>query len=413
MRSQEFFVHEFANGLTLLAEQMPEVSSAAVSIMIPSGAAIDPDGLEGSANVLLEMLQKGAGEWNSRAFSERFEELGVRRSYSAGVEVSVYSASMVADRLLRALELMSILLLKPRLPEEELESVKSLALQDIDALEDEPASKIMNELAKKFYPYPFGRSQLGTKEGIEAIDIAKVRKHYGDVFRKQRLIIGVSGKFDWTALQAAVAKFFSDWNGKTEFLPVPEFSKSSSTSHLQQDTHQIQIALAYPSVSFGHRDYYVSRVASGILSGGMAGRLFIEVREKRGLVYRVGASHSAARGRGAMFAYAGTTPENAEETLAVMVGELRKLAQGVTDEELARAKVDLKSALIMQSEQSSVRANALVNDWWNLGRLRQLSEIRAGIEGVTNEDIMRHLKEYPVSPVTLLTLGPKALELPK
>jgi predicted Zn-dependent peptidase len=67
----------------------------------------------------------------------------------------------------------------------------------------------------------------------------------------------------------------------------------------------------------------------------------------------------------------------------------------------------------MQSEQSSVRANALVNDWWNLGRLRQLSEIRAGIEGVTNEDIMRHLKEYPVSPVTLLTLGPKALELPK
>ncbi|MCB0323988.1 MAG: insulinase family protein [Bdellovibrionales bacterium] len=181
---------------------------------------------------------------------------------------------------------------------------------------------------------------------------------------------------------------------------------------MERDTSQVQIALAFPSVAIEHPDYYTARVAVGVLSGGMAGRLFVEVREKRGLVYRVSASHSAARGRAAVFASAGTTPENAEETLAVMLRELRNMKEGASDEELKRAKADLKSRLIMQSELSSVRASAMVNDWWNLKRLRTLEEIKAAIDKVTSADISRHFEEHPFEPATLVTLGPKALSLP-
>ncbi len=413
MKQQKFSVHELPNGVTLLGEEMPELASAALSMLIPVGSAVDPVGLEGATTLLMEMLQKGAGEWDSRGLSEQFEQIGVQRHASAGVEVSMCSASMVAEHLPRAIELFSKLLIEPHLPEHELDSVRALALQDIDALEDEPASKVMNELAKNFYPPPFGRSQLGTAAGVNAVTSANLKTHYDQGLRKRRIYIGVAGKFDWAKIKTTVESCFARWDGGGTPIAVPEFGTESAVHHIQQDTHQIQIALAYPSISFGHPDYYVTRVATGVLSGGMAGRLFIEVREKRGLVYRVGASHSAARGRGAMFAFAGTTPENSEETLSVIMAELKNLAKGVTPDELARAKVDLKAAVIMQSELSSVRASALVNDWWNLGRLRELGEIRAGIESVTNEDIMRHVTEYPVSPVTLVTLGPKQLELPQ
>ena len=412
MKPQKFLIHEFPNGVTLLGEEMPELASAALCTLIPVGSAIDPEGLEGATAVLMEMLQKGAGPWDSRGLSEQFEQIGVQRYSSAGVEVSICSASMVAEHLPRAIELFSTFLIEPRLPEAELESVRSLALQDIEALEDEPASKVMNELAKKFYPFPFGRSQLGTETGVNAITPQNLKSYYEQSMRRKRLLIGVSGRFDWEKIKQTVEKCFSRWKGESPQISVPPLGASGSVFDLQQETHQIQIAMAFPSVSFGHPDYYVARVANGVLSGGMAGRLFIEAREKRGLVYRVGASHSAARGRGAMFAFAGTTPENAEETLAVMMNELSGLAKGVTAEELARAKVDLKAAVIMQSELSAVRANALVNDWWNLGRLRELSEIREGIEAVKSEDIVRHSTEYPVRPVTLVTLGEKSLELP-
>jgi predicted Zn-dependent peptidase len=411
-KKQFFQVYQLPNGITLLGEEMDFVSSAAFSILVPMGAATDPEGQEGAATILAEMYNKGAGPWGSRELSQQFEDIGVQRSHNAGIEVSMFSGAMLGENLLKALELYSQVLLEPHLPGEELDSVKQLALQDLKALEDEPASKVMSELAREFYPYPFGRSQLGTEEGVKAVTIDALREHYREYLVPNNALIAVAGKFDWEAVKALIDSCFGNWRGKKERLTVGAFSRENKTYHLQRETSQLQIALAYPSVSFEHPDYYVAKVAVSVLSGGMAGRLFVEVREKRGLVYRISASHSAARNRAAIFASAGTTPENGEKTLSVMLDELTRVARDISDDELGRAKADLKSRLIMQSELSSVRCAALVNDWWNMGRLRTLEEIKTGIDAVTAEDIARHVKHHPVSPITLATLGPKKLEFP-
>ena len=412
LRKQEFEHHTLPNGVTVLGERMEAVSSAALVVMLPVGAATEGTGEEGTSAILAEMLSKGAGSFSSRELSQQFEDIGVHRGASAGIELSTLSASMLGENTERALELTGLLLREPHLPAAELEPVRQLALQDLEALEDEPASKVMTELAAKFYPAPFGRSQLGTKEGVNAVTIESLKRYYQERFVSDRAIVAVAGCFDWPRVLSTVERVLGGWSGRTPPLAVPPLSEQSSVHHIEQDTAQVQIALAYPSVEIGHRDFYVARVATNVLSGGMSGRLFIEVREKRGLVYRVGASHSAAKGRGAIFAYAGTTPENAEECLKVMLAELRRLGEGVDDDELDRAKADLKSRVIMQGEFSSSRASGLVNDWWNLGRVRTLAEIRDAIDSVTSADIERHMREYPVAPVTLVTLGPKALELP-
>ena len=410
--NQEFKIHQVDGGITIVGEQMPHVSSAAFAILVPVGAATDPEDQQGCANLLSDMFNKGAGQWSARELSQQFEDIGVHKSISSGIEVSIFSTALLSENLAKCFSLASTVLREPHLPEEELSSVKALALQDLKGLEDEPASKVMTELAGHFYPSPFGRCQLGSEAGIAGVSIESLRNYYQHRYCTSELVIGVAGAFDWEEVVATVEHCFSGWSGTTERLVVGDLPKESRSHHLQRDTSQVQIALAYPSVSFGHEDYYVAKVAVGVLSGGMAGRLFVEVREKRGLVYRVSAMQSAARDRAAVFASAGTTPENSEETLSVMLEQLQSVGEGLTDEELDRAKADLKSRTILRGEMTSVRASALVNDWWNIGRVRTLEEIKQGIDEVTAADIQRHVGEYPVSPITLTTLGPKEVQLP-
>jgi predicted Zn-dependent peptidase len=390
---------------------MDHVSSAAFSILLPMGAANDPEGREGSANVLADLYNKGAGEWDSKQLSQECESIGLQRNHGAGIEVSVFSGVLLSENIIKALELYATVLLRPRFPGEELDSVTQLALQDLKALEDRPNSKVMSELGLRFYPEPFGRSLLGTKEGISSLEIDGLRKHYERNLLPAGTIISVAGKFDWKQVVACIERNFGALAGEFTKMPVGKLPGKNQSFHLEKDTSQLQIALAYPSVSIDHPQYYAARLAVGVLSGGMSGRLFIEVREKRGLVYSVSASHSASRDRAAIFATAGTTPENGEETLSVMIDELKGLENGVSDEELKRAKADIKSRLVMQSELSSVRCSALVNDWWNLGRLRQLEEIQLGIDSVTANDIVEYSKQNPVDGATLVTLGSKELEL--
>ena len=311
--TQSVRIQKLSNGVTLVGERMEYVSSLAMSILIPVGAATDPDGLEGAASVLAEKLNKGAGPYGNKELSEELEKYGIHHSNSAGIEVSVTSAALLGENRREAIRLLGNILLEPRFPEEELESVRQLALQELKSLEDEPSSKVMVELAKVFYPAPFGRSQLGTEEGLRKVDIAALRRYYGAYYVPNNVIIGVAGAFDWDELVREIEDTFGGWRGSQTLLETKPFRSQSLVQHIAKDSSQEQLALAYPSVSLDHPDYYAARLAVGVLSGGMSGRLFIEVREKRGLVYRVSASHSAARGRAAVLCYAGTTPERCEE----------------------------------------------------------------------------------------------------
>lgn len=404
-------IFEFDNGLTLIVENIPDVNSSAFTIYIPTGTVREPKEKPGLANITTEFFSKGAGSYDSKTLSEECEKIGFHKSMSCGMEASTFSGSVLADNIERALDLTKVMLLEPTFPEEELESIKSLALQDLDAIEDEPSSKVMEELNSAFYPEPFSRSSLGTAEGINSISTNDVKDFFNSTYGAKGAIIGVSGRVNPNQIYEIIKRNFGQWKGGLPRIDIPPLDTKSKVKYLNKDNAQVQIALAYPSVGLDNEHYYAARVGVNVLSGGMSGRLFVEVREKRGLVYRVGASHSAAKGRSAIFASAGTTPENAEETLSVMLDQLNSLKDGVSEEELHRAKVDLKTRVIMQGESTSARASSLASDWWNLKRLRTLEEIKSNIDSVSEKDIINYAKAYPVSAITLAVLGNKELSL--
>lgn len=411
VRGQEFFIEELPNGLTLLGEPIEGVNSVAFSCFVPTGAVHDPESALGTANIVSEMMQKGSAEYSAKEFSDECEKIGLQKGYASGMEASSFSGTLLSENLSQGLNLFSQMILKPRFPEEELDSVKSLILQDLAAIEDEPASKVMELLSSEFYPSPFSRSTTGTVSGVQSVTAQSLKDYYGKYYGAKGSILSIAGKFSWEEFKSLSKSLFGDWGGGEPRVAVPALSTESKNCFHSKDAAQLQIALAYPSVGLDDPDYYTARVGVNVLSGGMSGRLFIEVREKRGLVYRVSASHSAAKGRSAIIASAGTTPENGQETLTVMLDQLKSLENGVSQEELDRAKVDLKTRVIMQSESSNARASAIASDWWNLGRIRTLQEVKEGIDAVTEEKLVSHAKKYPVSPVTLVTLGVKELSL--
>ena len=179
--------------------------------------------------------------------------------------------------------------------------------------------------------------------------------------------------------------------------------------HIENDGAQTHIALMTDTVKPTDDDYYNARVAVSVLSGGMSARLFTEVREKRGLCYAIGAKYHGLKYAAGIMCYAGTTPDKAQETLDVVIGEFNRLCEGVSEEEIARAKVGLKSSLILQSESSSSRAGAIAGDYYMLGRVRSLDEIKRKIEETSVESILEFLHKNIFKDFTIVTISPTRL----
>lgn len=402
---------QLPNGLTVVAEHLPHVRSAAFQFVVPAGAVTDPDGREGAATVLEGLSYRGAGDRDSRELSDALDGLGVQRGGGAELEYSTFGGSLLADDLHRALEIYADILRRPRLPEDEFPAEQALALQKLERVEDSPAEKLFINLRRAYYPGAYGRTTLGTEEGLRALSPEAVRTDHDRRYRPEGAILAVAGRFAWSDLNETIRRLFGDWDGNAAERPLPDNTGRAGYRHIQQETEQEQIGVMYPTVAIGDPDYYNMRMAVEVLSGGMAARLFTEVREKRGLCYTVRAMPHTVKGAGAILGYAGTGPERCQETLDVLLHELQRLGEGVTDEELARARTGLLSSLVMQSEATRSRALSIARDQYLLGQVRTMDEIRAGVERVTPDSIREHLQRHPAKDFTVVTLGPVELKV--
>jgi predicted Zn-dependent peptidase len=397
--------------MTLLAERMDHVRSATLYFLVPAGCAYDPENQPGLATVLAEMMTRGAGDRDSEQLSLALDNLGVDRGESVGLLNMWFYGGTLARNLPATLDLYADILLRPALPDDELAAAQALALQDIQGLEDSPQDKVMIELRRRYYPAPLNKDKCGTADGVKAVTPRSLRGQYRRLFRPNGTILSVAGKIDWPYLKDQVERLFGRWP-HGENVSVAVSPRRGGSGHLPKETQQTQIAMAFPSVTMTAPDYYAARGAVGVLSSGMSSRLFTEVREKRGLCYSVYATHETLKDRGAVLGYVGTRADRAQETLDVMLAELRRLPEGIEGDELDRVKAGLKTSLIMQQESTSARAGSIARDWYYLGRVRSFDEIQGEIDRLSVGAILDHLGKFPLTNPTVVTLGPAALSVP-
>src|SRR5262249_35166539 len=208
---QEVYQHTFANGLSLLAERMEHVRSAALNFLIPAGCVHDAPEHAGISSVLSEMITRGAGPRDSRELTLALDNLGLDRDESVGSMHVRFWGATLARNLPAALEIYADILRRPHLPEDELAAVVSLGLQDLQGLEDAPRQKVLIELKKLYYPPPLGNDRRGTAEGIEGLTTPAVRNHFRRLFQPRGAILSVAGNIEWEPLRDQVERLFRDW----------------------------------------------------------------------------------------------------------------------------------------------------------------------------------------------------------
>lgn len=399
------------NGLTVVVEPMPHLRSAAWTLLLLAGSATDPEGESGAAQLLNGMVYRGAGERDARALSNALDDLGVQRGGGVSVEYTTFSGALLADDFEAALALYADIMRRPQLPVDDVDAERALALQAIQSLNDNPTQKLFVELSKVYFPGSFGRSTLGEIDQLQRIDHANLVADHERRYKPANGMLAVAGGVQPAQVRAAAERLFGDWDGEPPALPQPQGRTQPYYQHMQQDTNQMQIAVAYKSLPLDDPYYYHERLALNVLSGGMASRLFTEVRTKRGLVYSVYAGPRIYKGLGLVLGYAGTQPERAQECVDVLLGELRRISAGVTADELDRARTGLLAALVMQGESTGARASALASDLYLINRPRTLDEIRSAVEGITLDSLNDYLAAHPPRNFTVLTLGPAPVEI--
>jgi len=402
--------HTLANGMVLLGEPMKGVGSVAFDFMLPAGAAMLPEGCCGAANVLSDWIFRGAANRDNRRLGDALDGLGLHRAASVESRHVKIGAVLEAGNIGRALELYADVVLEPSLDDRQFVMARQLAADGVAALDDNPRQKVLLNLREQFYPEPLGRSTVGKNRDLKALSPDRLRRIAAESLDPANTIFSIAGKYDFESICRLLEKRFGPAPARRP-RAVQIGTRPDRYRHIQTSAAQVHIGLMAETVRPADKDYYNAAVAVSILSGGMSSRLFTEVREKRGLCYAVAARYHGLRDAAGILCYAGTTPEKAQETFEVITDQFRRLPEGITEEELHRAKVGLKSSLILHSESSGSRASTAGSDYHLRGRVRGLDEIKAAVEGTTAESILSCLRAHPLKDFTIVTIGSRELKI--
>ena len=403
-------IHKLKNGMTLIHEHLDYVASAAYSLMIPGGFVLEDEDSQGASVVLAEMTSRAAANYNKKDFALEFDGHGINHGESAGSDCFYYKGSCLATEIDKALELTSSMVIKPTFPEDSFEGVRNLFLQELLFVEDSPMKKCSIDFNKNYFLSPYNRSSNGTKEGLEKITYQGIKDKWEQIYSPQNSILSVVGNVDEQSLLKIVDKYFSGWQGSDVKIPKFEANSNFFKKHIDFDSNQTQIILAEPSVNQLDKNHYVAKVANQILSGGMFGRLFEEVREKRGLCYSVYSSYSATVNYGRVLYYAGTTTERAQETLDVIREVVKEVSGTISKEEILRGKTDLSSAIVIANESTAAKSSHYLSDYKNRGLVRSIDEVKKSIDEVSISDLDEYFNKFCLSEYSILTLGKEELK---
>lgn len=366
--------------------------------------------------MLAELIFRGAGALGSRQQADALDRIGLSRGADIGGFHMRLSATMLAGKLLDALPLLADIVLRPRLEADAIEPVRDLSLQALHGLKDQPQERCGILLTQRHNFLPLNRSGMGTESGLTALTRDDLLRQWQERVRPQGSILAISGNVKVTDIARKLDTLLAGWSGtapEVTWTPSP----TRGTYHHEEDpSSQIHIFLSHEAPRESDPDAALERVVSSVLSGGSSSRLFTEVRERRALCYSVAASYGSDKHWGRVTGYVGTTPDKAQQSLDVMLAELRRIttpAGAVTLEEFQRAVVGYKSRLVFSGESTAARAGALATDMHRLGRPRSLEEMAAQVDRITLADVNAYLARRKTGPITIVTLGQGALKRPE
>ncbi|CAN5380833.1 pitrilysin family protein [soil metagenome] len=404
-------LHTLANGVRVIADPMPSLESAALTVVTGAGARYEDPGTNGWSHLREHRVFKGAGARSSRAIVEAIEQEGGWINAATGYERTSFQVRHLAGGLPLAMSVLADLLRRPTLDPAELEREKGVIAQEIAEAADTPDDQVF-EMAQTaaFADQPLGRPILGSDATLAPVDVAALEGWRAALYgNPSRLVISAAGAVDEAALLKAAETAFGDLEAPAAALAPPSLGRFTGGDVAEaRKLEQAHLVMLLPGVGVRDPRWAVQRLFAEVLGGGMASRLFQEARESRGLCYAVDAYAESYSDTGMLGVYAGTSAKDAKPMAQLAAAELLKLAQSVEPAELSRAKAQARSGLFMSREPPLSRAEQNAGQAILFDRLIEPSELAAAVDAVTAEDFATYGRSLvQAGAAATAVLGPK------
>ncbi|MGO4569020.1 M16 family metallopeptidase [Rhizobium sp. 2YAF20] len=375
------------SGLTIVTETMPHLESVALGVWIKSGSRNETEAEHGIAHLLEHMAFKGTARRTAREIAEEIENVGGEVNAATSTETTSYYARVLKEDVPLAVDILADILIESAFEEDELQREKQVILQEINAANDTPDDVVFDKFSEVAYrDQTLGRAILGTPQTVVSFTPQQIRGYLSRNYTTDRMFVVAAGAVDHDSFVREVEKRFAGLPTAPSATPVIETARYIGGSVREtRDLMDAQILLGFEGRAYHARDFYCSQILANILGGGMSSRLFQEVREVRGLCYSVYAFHWGFSDTGIFGIHAATGGENLPELLPVIVGELRKSSHNIEEQEIQRARAQIRAQLLMGQESPAARAGQIARQMMLYGRPIPNPEMMERLEGITIE----------------------------
>ena len=403
------------SGLRIVTEEISSVRSAAIGIWVNVGSRDETPPVAGASHFLEHLLFKGTKSRTALEISSSIESVGGEMNAFTGKEYTCFYARVIDTDLPMAVDVISDLITSSLVTAADVDAERKVVIEEI-AMRDDDASDLVHDLfSDTFYgDTQLGRSILGTVESINEMPRRSVYNYYKKRYLPQDIVVAVAGNIkDKTAVElvenALARDEFLDVKGTPQIRPnkAVKVNAQQSVGLINRKTEQAHMFYGMAGVSREDDRRFTMGILSAALGGGMSSRLFQEIREKRGLAYSVYSYAQQFAGSGLLGFYAGCHPSKATEVVEIIREVLNDVAEnGMTREEIERAKGAVKGSLVLSQEDSGSRMSHIGKSEIVYGQIMSFDEILKKISAVTPEALRKVAGEILVQRPTLALVGP-------
>ncbi len=396
------------NGFRVLTDSMNEVDSVAISVWINAGGRFEVKENCGIAHFLEHVAFKGTKNRSAFDIAKEFDKIGGQFNAYTSKEFTVYHAKVLKENFPTGLDIIADILLNPVFDSIEIERERKVVLQEIAQTNDNPDDILYDKYVETAYPnQALGRPILGRKELVNSFEDKHLQDFMAQHYHSRNMLLSVAGNIEHEQVVDFSKKSFANLPEKKNFANMKEAKYIGGEFREKRDLEQVHVYLGFNGLNYYSEDYYNIQVMSLILGGGMSSRLFQEIRERRGLSYSISSFSQNYKDSGMLNIYCATEYNKVETVLDIVIQEMKKMIDCVTQDELDRAKSQIKSSLLMGMESNSSRADITASSYMKYNRHISKQEILEKINETTVKTIQRLMESilFGRSSCTIASIG--------
>lgn len=378
------------NDLVVITEQMPQFRSVSVGIWVRHGSRREPEELSGISHFIEHMVFKGTERRSCEEIAATVDSVGGMLDAFTTKELVCFNSRVLDEHLPLAFDVIADMSSRPLFAPPDIEREKDVVLEEIKMDEDNPETSVNEALLQGIWAAdPLGRPILGRRETVRELERGKLGSWFRRYYAPNHLVISAAGNVEHERMVELAARHFGDVQRGSEGLrPDTPQPQAPTVVKAKQEMEQAHICMGLPGFAASDPRRFAVAVMNSILGSGMSSRLFQNIRERQGLAYAVFSEISSYQDVGLLSVYAGTGHDKVERVVRSVVAEFGRLkTEAVSEEELSRAKAQLKGAMTLSLESTSARMGNRARQEIYFGRFHSLAEMFASIDAVSAEHL--------------------------